>query len=176
MTSQRQPLSFTLNGRRVELSAAPSAMLLDVLRGEFGLTAAKDGCRKGDCGACTVLLDGQPVASCILPAFKAMDRNVVTVEGLGGPEALHPIQAAFIEHSAFECGFCTPGMLMVAKALLDREADPTDDGIRLAISGNLCRCGSYNRVVRAIKAAAAARRAPGAAAGASPATGGGAGA
>lgn len=172
MTSQREPLSLTLNGRRVEVPLAPSATLLDVLRNEFHLTAAKDGCQKGDCGACTVLLDGQPIASCIVPAFKAMDRDVVTVEGLGGPEALHPIQAAFIEHSAFQCGFCTPGMLLVAKALLDRKADPTDEDIRLAISGNLCRCGSYYEVVTAIKAAAAARRVPATAA-VSAVTGGG---
>ncbi len=157
----KQILSFTLNGSAVDVVATPTETLLDVLREKLGVTGPKRGCDDGDCGACTVLLDGEPVRSCLTIALTVAGRNVVTVEGLSlgvssTPGDLHPLQKAFHEHGAFQCGFCTPGMLMSAKALLDHNPHPSRMEIREYMSGNLCRCGSYEEVVEAIEAVAAA--------------------
>jgi carbon-monoxide dehydrogenase small subunit len=145
-----QALTMTLNGEEVTVQVKPSAMLAEVLRDQLELTGTKIACGEGECGACTVLLDGQPVNSCLVPALKAQGREVMTVEGLGPLGDLHPLQKAFVEHGAVQCGYCTPGMLMSAKALLDHNPNPTDDEVRLAISGNLCRCTGYAKIVEAI--------------------------
>jgi carbon-monoxide dehydrogenase small subunit len=143
-----------VNGEIMELLVEPSAMLIDVLRGKLGLTGVKEACGRGECGACTVLLDGKAVASCITPALKALDKDVLTIEGLGQPGKLHPIQEAFIDHGAVQCGFCTPGMILSAKSLLDKNPLPTEEEVRVAISGNLCRCTGYVKIVEAILSAA----------------------
>ncbi len=148
-------LTMTLNGEEVTIHIQPDALLVDVLRDELGLMGTKEACGQGECGACTVLLDGQPVTSCLVPAVKARGREVMTVEGLASEGELHPLQKAFIEHGAVQCGYCTPGMLMSAKALLDRNPHPTEEEIKVAISGNLCRCTGYVKIVEAIKAAIA---------------------
>ncbi|MCJ7619951.1 MAG: (2Fe-2S)-binding protein [Anaerolineae bacterium] len=142
-----------LNDEEVALEIMPDALLVDVLRDQLGLIGTKEACGEGECGACTVLLDGQPVTSCLIPALKAQGREVYTVEGLASGGNLHPLQKSFIEHGAVQCGYCTPGMLMSAKALLDRNPHPTEDEIKEAISGNLCRCTGYVKIVEAIKAA-----------------------
>jgi carbon-monoxide dehydrogenase small subunit len=162
-------LTMMVNGEEVVVPVEPSAMLVEVLRDQLELTGTKVACGEGECGACTVLLDGEPVNSCLVPALKAQGREVTTVEGLAYPpqppaapdrgplqggEQLHPLQKAFVEHGAVQCGYCTPGMLMLAKALLDRNPDPTEDEIRLAISGNLCRCTGYAKIVEAIESVA----------------------
>jgi carbon-monoxide dehydrogenase small subunit len=134
----------------VTLQVKPSAMLVEVLRDQLELTGTKVACGEGECGACTVLLDGKPVNSCLVPALKAQGREVLTVEGLAPLGELHPLQKAFVEHGAVQCGYCTPGMLMSAKALLDHNPDPTEEEVRLAISGNLCRCTGYAKIVEAI--------------------------
>lgn len=148
-------LSFTLNGSEVDVIVTPTETLLDVLREKLGVTGPKRGCDDGDCGTCTVIIDGQPVRSCLTIALTVAGKEVLTVEGLSVDGKLHPLQQAFHEHGAFQCGFCTPGMLMSAKALLDSNPNPSSDEIRLYMSGNLCRCGSYEEVVDAIRAVAA---------------------
>jgi carbon-monoxide dehydrogenase small subunit len=145
-----QTLTMTLNGEEVTVQVKPSAMLVEVLRDQLELTGTKVACGEGECGACTVLLDGEPVNSCLVPALKAQGREVMTVEGLAPLGELHPLQKAFVEHGAVQCGYCTPGMLMSAKALLDHNPNPTEDEVRLAISGNLCRCTGYAKIVEAI--------------------------
>lgn len=149
-----QSLTMKLNGQELTLQVSPDALLLDVLRDQLELTGTKEACGQGECGACTVLLDGEPVTSCLLPALKAHGREVLTVEGLASAGQLHPLQRAFVEHGAVQCGFCTPGMLMSAKALLGRNPHPSEEEIKQAISGNLCRCTGYLKIVEAIKAAA----------------------
>jgi aldehyde oxidoreductase len=150
-------LMMQVNGQPHVVEAAPDAMLVDVLRGQLGLLGVKVGCGEGECGACTVLLDGKPVASCVTPAVKAEGRAVVTVEGLAGPEGeLDPVQKAFLAEGAVQCGFCTPGMLLAAKALLAENPDPTGDEIRAALTGHLCRCTGYNAIERAVRRAAEA--------------------
>jgi carbon-monoxide dehydrogenase small subunit len=151
----KQILSFTLNGSPVDVIVTPTETLLDVLREKLGVTGPKRGCDDGDCGTCTVLIDGEPVRSCLTIALTVEGKDVLTVEGLSVDGKLHPLQQAFHEHGAFQCGFCTPGMLMSAKALLDSNPNPSRDEIRLYMSGNLCRCGSYEEVVEAIQAVAA---------------------
>lgn len=150
-----QTLTMELNGEKVSVQVEPWAMLVEVLRDQLELTGTKVACGEGECGACTVLLDGQPVNSCLVPALKAQGREVMTVEGLASLGELHPLQKAFVEHGAVQCGYCTPGMLMSAKALLDRNPSPTEDEVRLAISGNLCRCTGYAKIVEAILDASA---------------------
>ncbi len=150
------PISFVLNHHPVTVRLDPASNLLDVLRDELGLTGAKRGCDyEGECGACTVLLDGQAVRACLTPLGKVAGRQVLTVEGLGGPESLHPLQRAFIETGAVQCGYCTPGMLMAAKGLLDRQPNPSRAQIVEALEGNLCRCTGYTRIVMAVELAAA---------------------
>jgi carbon-monoxide dehydrogenase small subunit len=148
-----EALTMKVNDEEVNIQVKPDAILLDVLRDALGLMGTKEACGQGECGACTVLLDGQPVTSCLVPALKAQGREVMTVEGLASGGELHPLQKAFIEHGAVQCGYCTPGMLMSAKALLDRNPHPTEEEIKEAISGNLCRCTGYVKIVEAIKEA-----------------------
>ena len=151
----KQILSFVLNGSAVDVIATPTETLLDVLREKLGVTGPKRGCDDGDCGTCTVLIDGEPIRSCLTIALTVAGKEVLTVEGLSVDGNLHPLQKAFHEHGAFQCGFCTPGMLMSAKALLEENPNPSRDEIRTYMSGNLCRCGSYEEVIEAIQAVAA---------------------
>ena len=148
-------IDFTLNGETVSLDANPITPLLDVLREELGLTGTKQGCdHEGECGACTVLLNGSPVRSCLTPIGKVQGQQVLTIEGLGSPETPHPLQTAFMEAGAVQCGYCIPGMLLTSKALLDRSPDPAREEIQEALSGNLCRCTGYQRIIGAVQAAA----------------------
>ncbi len=153
-----KPISFTLNGIEKTLKVSEDATLLEVLREDLGLTGTKEGCGNGECGACTVLVDGQPTASCLFPALKVHGRSVNTVEGLGTQKHPHALQSWFLKLGAVQCGFCTPGVLMSAKALLDRNPAPTPEEVKLAISGNLCRCTGYTKIVEATLAAAAELR------------------
>lgn len=150
-------LSFNLNGLPVETLVKATDTLLDVLREKLNVVSAKRGCDNGDCGACTVLVNGEPVRACLTIGLTVAGKNVQTVEGLLQDGKLHPLQRAFHEHYAAQCGFCTPGMLMAAKALLDKNPSPTRDQIVEGISGNLCRCGTYVEVVEAIQAVAAGK-------------------
>lgn len=147
-------VEFRLNGEIVTAAVEADETLVWVLRERLGLPGTKIGCGTGDCGACTVLLDGRPVCSCLLLAVKVQGREVVTIEGLGEPGRLHPLQQAFVEHGALQCGFCGPGMLLSAAALLARDAHPREEAAREAIAGNLCRCTGYIKIVEAILAAA----------------------
>ena len=147
-------IQFVLNGKDTEVLVSAKATLLQLLRDELALTGTKDGCGTGECGACTVLMDGDPVNSCLILAPQADGHEIITVEGLAAVQDLHPLQKAFVEEGAVQCGYCTPGMLLSAKALLDRNPQPTDEEIREAISGNLCRCTGYERIVSAIRRAA----------------------
>jgi carbon-monoxide dehydrogenase small subunit len=147
-------ISFTLNGRHERLDIPTNMTLLDLLRDAIGLTGTKKGCEVGECGACTVLLDGRAVNSCLVLAAQVSGREVVTVEGLAPLGTLRPLQEAFIDHGAVQCGFCTPGMLMSAKDLLDHTTEPSEKEIRGAIAGNLCRCTGYQQIVEAIEDAA----------------------
>jgi carbon-monoxide dehydrogenase small subunit len=150
----RMRLSFRLNGDDVSVETAANQLLVDLLRDTLGLTGTKVGCREGECGACSVLLDGDPVNACLLPALKVSGRSVVTIEGLSGKDGgLDGIQESFMREGAVQCGFCTPGMIMNAKALLSRMSTPDEREIREAISGVLCRCTGYRKIVQAIKAA-----------------------
>ena len=151
----KRVLSFTLNGDPIEVVCKDNMTLLDLLRDKLGLTGTKKGCEQGECGACTVMLDGKPVNSCCTLAVECEGRDVVTVEGIAKNSQLHPIQKQFIEKWALQCGYCTPGMIMSAKALLDVNPHPTELEIREAIEGNLCRCTGYAKIVEAIQAAAA---------------------
>jgi carbon-monoxide dehydrogenase small subunit len=150
----KYPLSFTLNGFSVDALVKPTDTLLDVLREKLGVVSVKRGCDTGDCGACAVLLNGEPVRSCLTIALTAAGKAVETVEGISQDGKLHPLQQSFHEHYAAQCGFCTPGMLMSAKALLNKNPKPTRQEIVEAISGNLCRCGAYQEIVEAIEAVA----------------------
>ena len=147
-------LSFTVNGRPVEILVASNRTLVQILREDLRLTGTKHGCGAGDCGSCTVLLDGRPVNSCLVLAGQVQGRDVVTIEGLADGSRLHPIQASFVEKGAVQCGFCTPGMILSAKALLDRKKRPSEADIREALSGNLCRCTGYQKIVEAVQDAA----------------------
>jgi aerobic-type carbon monoxide dehydrogenase small subunit (CoxS/CutS family) len=148
------PLSFTLNGKIQELEVAPHEFLLDVLRDRLGLTGTKKSCDMQVCGTCTVLVDGQPVSSCTFLSFEARGREVRTIEGLTGNGELHPLQKSFLEHGGLQCGFCTPGMILTAKALLDRIPLPTRDEVIHYMEGNLCRCTGYKSILDSILAAA----------------------
>jgi len=156
-------MRLTVNGRTCELDVAPDVTLLSVLRDQLQLTGAKPACERGECGACTVLVadpDGtpEPVYSCLALAHSHEDDAVTTIEGLSHKSGPHPVQAAFVEHDAVQCGFCTPGQVLAAVALLARDPDPSDEAIVRAMSGNLCRCGTYPKIIRAIQSAAVAMR------------------
>ena len=152
--SDSRKIHFQLNGSWREVEARPDRILLDLLRDDLGLTGTKKGCEQGECGACTVIMNGKAVLSCLVPAFKADGAQILTVEGLARPEHLHPLQIAFWEEGAVQCGYCTPGMLLSAKALLDENLQPTEGEVKQAISGNLCRCTGYTKIIRAIHRAA----------------------
>jgi carbon-monoxide dehydrogenase small subunit len=145
------PLKMIVNGEPVEAIVNPTWTLLHVLREELKLTGTKKGCEKGDCGACTVLLEGNPVNSCLVLALQAEAKKVETIEGLGTADSLHPLQKSFIANGAVQCGFCTPGMLLSSAALLRKKPNPTEKEIRISISGNLCRCTGYAKIVKAIQ-------------------------
>lgn len=150
----RQRIALTVNGAKVQVDVDSQTTLAELLREELGLTGTKIGCNRGECGSCTVILDGNLVYACTVLAVEAASKEVQTIEGLKGEEGgLHPIQEAFIEHDALQCGYCTPGMIMSVKALLDRNSHPTEDDCRNAIAGNLCRCGAYPNIVKATLAA-----------------------
>jgi len=148
-----QELKCVINGENVSIEVEPGKSLLDVLRNDLKLTGAKRGCGEGECGACTILLDGKPVNSCLVPAMKVYGKSIITIEGLSKGDELHPIQEAFVEAGAVQCGYCTPGMILSAKALLDKTYDPTEEEIREALSGNLCRCTGYVQFYDAVKLA-----------------------
>jgi carbon-monoxide dehydrogenase small subunit len=148
-------VSTVVNGDPVEFLADPGMTLLDVLRDELLLTGSKEGCGSGDCGACSVIVDDRLVCSCLMLAPEAEGRRVATIEGLAQGGQLHPLQQKFLEHAALQCGFCTPGLLMAAKALLDANPDPTETEVRYWLAGNLCRCTGYDKIVRAVMDAAA---------------------
>ena len=150
----RYRLALEVNGVAYNEEVEPNRSLISVLRGELGLTGTKEGCDDSECGACMVLLDGHPVNSCSYLALQAQGQEITTVEGLSNGGDLHPLQRQFLEQGGVQCGFCTPGMLMSAKALLDRNPDPSEEEIRIALSGNLCRCTGYQGIVRAVQAAA----------------------
>ena len=154
----RYPLTFQLNGLLVETMAKATDTLLDVLRENLGVVSPKRGCDTGECGTCTVILNGEPVRACLTIALTVEGKKVETLEGLTQNGKLHPLQQAFHEHYAAQCGFCTPGMVMSAKALLDKKPKPSRDEIVEAVSGNLCRCGCYNEIVEAVEAVAHGRR------------------
>jgi len=154
-------LEFELNGKQTRIDAEPTLRALDLIRDVLGLTGTKEGCGRGECGACTILVDGQPVNSCLLYAARLQGRKITTIEGLtagGGSKELHPLQEAFISEGALQCGFCTPGMILSAKSLLDRNPDPDREAIEEALSGNFCRCTGYGKIVKAVQKAAAAAR------------------
>jgi carbon-monoxide dehydrogenase small subunit len=147
-------IQFKVNGKSYSIDVCPTMRLLDLLRDELGLTGTKEGCAEGECGACTVIIDGEAVNSCLVLASQVRGKEIITVEGLGEDGKLDILQQKFLEHSAVECGFCTPGMLMSAKALFMKNPHPTEEEIRLAIAGNLCRCSGYSQIVAAVKDAA----------------------
>lgn len=153
-------IHLTVNGEQRSASRSPERSLLDLLRVDLGLTGTKYGCGEGECGACTVILDGSPVPSCQVPVGEADGGTVVTVEGLARGGALNPVQRAFLETGAFQCGYCTPGMVVRATALLEESPRPSDEEILEAMEGNLCRCGGYSRIVRAIRRAASLAESP----------------
>ena len=151
-------LELHVNGQVHEVAAHPAERLLDVLRERLGLTGTKEGCGTGQCGACTVLMDGRPVNSCMVFVADAVGAEITTIEGLAPGGDLHPLQAAFVEHGAVQCGFCTPGMILAAKALLDRTPNPSKDEIAHALAGNLCRCTGYKKIIEAVGSAAKTMR------------------
>jgi carbon-monoxide dehydrogenase small subunit len=144
------PVRLTVNGESHELFVEPKKTLLDLLREDLELTGTKRGCDGGECGTCTVLLNGQPVSACLVLAVEADGQNILTIEGLADGTHLHPLQEAFIQNGAVQCGYCSPGMILTAKALLDENPRPTELEVKKAIAGNLCRCGTYNKVVKAV--------------------------
>lgn len=151
---KEKSIRLTVNGRIHEIRVKPHWTLLHVIRNELGLKGTKSGCESGECGTCTVLLDGKTVHSCLVLAAQADRKKVITIEGIGTYEEPHPLQQAFVEAGAVQCGFCTPGMILSAKALLDRNSKPTDEEIKRAIDGNLCRCTGYINIIKAIRIAA----------------------
>ncbi|MBW2397427.1 MAG: (2Fe-2S)-binding protein [Deltaproteobacteria bacterium] len=154
----RMHITTRLNGDETDFLCEPHQTLLDVLRDELKLTGTKEGCGTGDCGACSVMLDGRLVCSCLILAAEVQGRAVETVEGVAGPEGLHPIQQKLLEHAGLQCGVCTPGIVVAAKALLEREPDPSEREVRFWLAGNLCRCTGYDKIIRAILDAAAELR------------------
>lgn len=151
-------VSTTINGDPVEFLADPRESLLDCLRDKVGLTGSKEGCGTGDCGACSVELDGTLVCSCLVLGVEADGKTVDTIEGMAAADELHPLQRKFIEHAALQCGFCTPGILVAAKSLLARNPNPTEEEVRYWLAGNLCRCTGYDKIIRAVMDAAAEMR------------------
>ena len=154
--SKKMQIQAKVNGRGVDFLCEPRQSLLDVLRDELRLTGSKEGCNNGNCGACNVLLDGKLVNACLVLGVEIQGRCVTTIEGVASPEGLHPLQQKFLEHAALQCGICTPGFIVAAKALLDHNPQPTEQDIRFELAGNLCRCTGYDKIVRAVQDAALA--------------------
>ena len=154
MEPQTYTLTMTVNSQPVSLEIEADELLVDVLRDRLGLTGTKIGCNEGECGACTVIMAGRPVLSCLLPALRAQGQDIVTIEGLGDGDRLHPLQEAFVEHGAVQCGYCIPGFVLSAKALLDRNPQPSREEIKEAVAGNLCRCTGYAKILEAIESVA----------------------
>ena len=150
MMQKKVRVRATINGENVEFLCEPHQSLLEVLREELGLTGTKEGCNNGNCGACNVILNGVLVNSCLVLAAEIEGKTVITIEGIAPPEGLHPLQAKFLEHNATQCGICTPGFIVAAKALLDQNPTPTEQQVRLWLAGNLCRCTGYDKIVRAV--------------------------
>ncbi|WP_413717365.1 (2Fe-2S)-binding protein [Silicimonas sp. MF1-12-2] len=151
-------VSTTVNGDPLDFVCAPDETLMDALRNRLGLTGTKEGCGTGDCGACSVTLNGRLVCSCLVLAAEAEGAEIGTIEGVAEAGVLHPLQQAFIDHAALQCGICTPGILVAAKALLERHPDPTDEEVRYWLAGNLCRCTGYDKIIKAVQSAAATMR------------------
>ena len=156
--TRREEIVLSVNRVNYRIEVEPQRTLVEVLRETLGLTGTKKSCNEGECGACTVLLDGKPVASCLVLAVAAQGKEIVTIEGLSQGEKLHPMQEAFVKYAAIQCGFCTPGMVLAAKAFLEENPEPTPAEVRKAISGNLCRCTGYQQIVDAVMAAASAMK------------------
>ena len=148
-------IELTVNGQKHEVAIEPNTTLVDLLRRELGLTGTKKGCEMGDCGTCTVILDGKPVNSCLVLAMQAAGRKITTIEGLEDENGMHPLQDAFVEKGAIQCGFCSSGMILSGKSLLDKNPSPSEADIRGAISGNLCRCTGYQKIIEAVKSVGA---------------------
>ncbi|MBS0537170.1 MAG: (2Fe-2S)-binding protein [Proteobacteria bacterium] len=151
-------VSTTVNGEPQEFLCDAEQSMLDVLRGPLGLTGSKEGCGSGDCGACTITVNGRIVCSCLMLAAEAEGQKIGTIEGMADGETLHPLQQKFLEHAALQCGICTPGVLMAAKALLERNPDPSEHDVRFWLAGNLCRCTGYDKIIRAVMETAADMR------------------
>jgi aerobic carbon-monoxide dehydrogenase small subunit len=151
---KKQLLTMLVNGNEIDVAVTPNTTLLEVLRDDLGLTGVKEGCSEGVCGACTVLMNGAPIRSCLTLALEAEGASVTTIEGLASRGKLHPVQQAFIDQGAVQCGFCTPGMILSSKALLDRSPHPTDDDIKTALAGNFCRCTGYKKILDAVRSVA----------------------
>jgi carbon-monoxide dehydrogenase small subunit len=154
LTIKKVRVQARLNGEEVEFLCEPQQSLLEVLRETMGLTGTKEGCNNGNCGSCNVILDGELVNSCLVLAAEIDGCSVITIEGIAGPQGMHPVQRAFLEHAALQCGFCTPGFIVAAKALLDRNPNPSENEVRHWLAGNLCRCTGYDKIVRAVMDAA----------------------
>ena len=154
MEQKTVPLTMIVNGKRVTVQIESDELLVDVLRDRLDLIGTKIGCNEGECGACTVIMDGQAVLSCLIPAIRAHGRQLTTIEGLSDGDTLHPLQQAFVEHGAVQCGYCIPGIIMSAKALLDENQHPSRDEIKETIAGNLCRCTGYVKIIEAIESVA----------------------
>lgn len=154
MDAKMHTLTMTVNNRPVTVEILPDELLVDVLRDRLGLTGTKIGCNEGECGACTVIMDGQAVLSCLIPALRADGCQITTIEALNEGDVLHPLQKAFVEHGAVQCGYCIPGFILSAKALLDRNPNPSRDEIKESIAGNLCRCTGYVKIIEAIESVA----------------------
>ena len=150
MRTKKLHVHTVINGEEVEFLCEPRQSLLEVLRDTLGLTGSKEGCNNGNCGACNVILDGKLVNSCLVLAIEVDGCSLTTIEGIAGPQGLHPLQVKFLEHAALQCGFCTPGFIVAAKALLDHNPNPTEEEVRYWLSGNLCRCTGYDKIVRAV--------------------------
>ena len=158
----KQHVSTIINGEPVEFLCEPYETMLDALRGALGLTGSKEGCASGDCGACSIIVDGRLVCSCLMLGVEAEGKEIITIEGIAQGDHLHPVQQKFLEHAALQCGFCTPGFIVAAKALLDENLNPTEEETRYWLAGNLCRCTGYDKIIRAVLDAAAVMRAEGA--------------
>ncbi|SJZ91788.1 (2Fe-2S)-binding protein [Selenihalanaerobacter shriftii] len=148
------PITLTVNDTDYSVDVSPDMRLVDLLREELGLLGTKEGCGEGECGACTIIKDGETVNSCLVLAAEADDSNITTIEGLGDEDNLHPLQESFIEYGAVQCGFCTPGMILSAKNLLDKNPAPNESEIKVGLSGNICRCTGYTKIIEAVKAVA----------------------
>ena len=156
--SKKVHVTTTINGRETDFLCEPRHSLLEVLRDDLQLTGTKEGCNNGNCGACNVILDGRLVNSCLVLAVEAEGREVVTIEGVASAEGLHPLQQKFLEHAALQCGICTPGFILAARALLERNPTPSEEQVRQWLAGNLCRCTGYDKIIRAVMDAAAEMR------------------